>query len=233
MDSLFPDIRKLCNLQHHEDEWPELEILGCGIIIKCGKSFQFPHKMFTEFFASDYVAKYMKDNIKIMPEQFCEFVVKLLTISEHSIVRMFLNDALVERNILAKYENDFLDKFGEKIVSDMKPYRVFEENLENFSNIYLKLFELKKYDKIIKTIYIGEDLKIRNQAYPNVHHSYEHLLLISFKLKKNEIRCLWRKPKQQFFYSIEINGEGANEVAAICHEFLKEIMENEDSYRGN
>lgn len=148
MKSLYPDEDEFCDLEHDADEWPDEEIIGCGMLAKINENYLFPHETLREYFVAKFIYRiFKKGGHKDFPKYFFQF----LCSKKYEIVRVFLNDFLAEefkslkisslkKNIIKKI--DKLEDISE----------IFREDLEFLFCMLLKLLENSDYEKVKKIL---------------------------------------------------------------------------------
>jgi len=168
MKSLFPNDKEFCDLRRGAlKQWKDEEIIACGILTKIGEIFLFSHETFREYYVAKFILRILMMTRERDDDQVCGYLIQILTIKKYGIIRMFLNEALAEKETLTTIEKK-IPKINEnffKNVEEMKNlYYVFWESLENLVGFLLKVLAKGDYEKM-KNILLG------TLTYNEGHHS--------------------------------------------------------------
>jgi len=153
MQSLFPDTSQFCDLNIEDCDWPDEEIIACGIMNKKGEFFNFPHETFREYYAADFIVRILVKGRKSDEQDMCEYLIMFLTIRKYGVIRMFLNEAIAEepvtKKVIQKMPN--ISKiFCDNIEKLVNLSDIFDENLENLGDLIISLLKNWKYEAIQK-----------------------------------------------------------------------------------
>jgi len=160
--SLLPKLLKILFPGYDKSKWPVEEVIACGLMsIKDGEYF-FLHKTFREYFAADALAKALANGVK-QTKKILKVFAEILTLYEHDIVRVFLNDCIDSKTLkkflpqmkrlnLCQCFNEF-DSFSD----------LFTENLKNLAEFVILILKDRDY-KIVKRILEDNSRVILNRT---------------------------------------------------------------------
>jgi len=142
--SLFPKLAPILFPGYNGSEWPEEEVIACGILTKRNGKYYFIHETFREFYVADAIANALRnDNVD---EKVLETLDEVLTVNKFNIIRKFLLPVLNETSILEKVklqiENSVCCEGSFCFVS------FFIYSLENLADFAIDVLKNESYEKV-------------------------------------------------------------------------------------
>ncbi|KAL7048032.1 hypothetical protein ACKWTF_003190 [Chironomus riparius] len=155
MQSLFPETKQFCDLNVEDCDWPDEEIIACGIMNKKGEIFYFPHETFREYYAADFIVRILVKGRKNDEKDMCEYLIIFLTVRKYGVVRMFLNEAIAEESVAKKVTQrmPIIAKiFCKSIEKLINLSSIFDERLESLGDFIINLLKNWKFEDIQKML---------------------------------------------------------------------------------
>ncbi|KAL7013484.1 hypothetical protein ACKWTF_015420 [Chironomus riparius] len=148
--SKFPKLVKIYFKNFNGRDWPDVEVIACGLMSKKDKKFQFLHDTFKEFFAADFIAKNLRcidAEVGVKKEEFyiIKLVCKILTNQEYGTIRIFMNDIIEDTELMDKVMPE-LKKRTKKLYEDENLIEIFSKNLNNIAEFVLNELKAESYD---------------------------------------------------------------------------------------
>lgn len=198
LKTLYPNLCVIYRLVLKHDEWPETEIVACGLLLKRNNDFQFQHELFREFFIVQFIIRILEIDGNNIIKEFSKLLCDVMTSESFQVARVFLNEYAIK--------HEYFSEKLPKIVKNVKHLNYFGDivrnNLDNLRKIWMDYFKSLKYKnlkKILledkKTLFkIAEDIYLcRNfKKFPYILLETNDLLKL-FKMKdihgRNIIHC--------------------------------------------
>jgi len=144
--SLFPELAPILFPGYNGSEWPEEEVIACGILTKINGKYYFIHETFREYHVADAIANALKNDE--VAEKVLETLDEVLTEDKFEIIRKFLFPVLNEPSILEKVK-----PLIEKAVYCERNFgQFFTENLENLVDFAIDVLKNGNYGKALAAL---------------------------------------------------------------------------------
>lgn len=215
MQILFSE--DLNNFGIDELGWTDEEIIECGFIGKIENNFVFHYEIFQDFFIVDYIVRILKKNGNKIADDFCLNFIKILFMPKFKAVRMFLNEAFIDKTVLKCIDRK-MESLAKNLIEHHDQFvnlsQILEENYEHLTDFLISIFQ-KGSSEIIRNI-LGNNITIyglnnnssksiiKFQEFLNSFLNFDNLLsLIKIVILKNSNSSLDIGPVKIFMKSLE------------------------------
>jgi len=141
LKSLFPNDDSFCDLEFEDSGWIDEEVIACGLLTTKNKIFVFQHNGFRDFYAADFIMKYLMNSKFTEVEEFCEIFLNILTMEKSDEICAMIND---EFDVNKFFENNkqTLKKISKYFKDRIDQTYKFSLKMKNLKNIYKAFIKL-------------------------------------------------------------------------------------------